>query len=125
MPAKEFFEFGSFHHGDDDKSILPIHIPAGISSRQELFSAYKGLLKFPYFGNNWDSLEECLSDLTWLDCSQVVMIHHDLPLESEIDAQKILLRVLSQVQSHSSDHKLRVFFPESSKEKVQMLLAEV
>lgn len=37
-----------------------------IKYKGELFEYISKKLKFPkYFGNNWDSLDECMSDLSW------------------------------------------------------------
>src|ERR1051326_5511059 len=38
-----------------------------IETSEQLFIALAKEMKFPdYFGNNWDALEECLRDMSWL-----------------------------------------------------------
>lgn len=47
----------------------------GISGERELFTAVARALQFPdYFGMNWDSLEECLRDLEWIDATSYVVL---------------------------------------------------
>lgn len=70
-------------------------IPAGISSKRELLSALSRALQFPsYFGHNWDALDECLTDLSWLPAGDVLVIHRDLPLAMDSEACSIYLSIL-------------------------------
>lgn len=39
----------------------------GIRSERQLFSYFAAELAFPdYFGHNWDALDECMRDLSWV-----------------------------------------------------------
>lgn len=47
---------------------------AEIKSKEELFRYLSQAMKFPkYFGSNWDALEECLNDLSWLPAKGYVL----------------------------------------------------
>lgn len=52
-------------------------------------------LQFPaWFGKNWDALEDCLGDLSWLDgAGQVLLFHNDDELGA--DDRGVLIDVLA------------------------------
>jgi RNAse (barnase) inhibitor barstar len=46
-----------------------------IKSKQELLGTFSDALNFPeYFGENWDALEECIRDLSWLPRSNFLLV---------------------------------------------------
>ncbi len=46
-----------------------------MASLEGVFNEFSTELSFPaYFGQNWDALEECLTDLDWLNVSRGVVI---------------------------------------------------
>jgi RNAse (barnase) inhibitor barstar len=46
-----------------------------IKSKEELLEAFAETLSFPeYFGHNWDALEECIRDLTWLPRTNFLLV---------------------------------------------------
>ncbi len=48
-----------------------------IARKEQLLNHFSTALRFPdHFGNNWDALEECLTDLEWVDGDGYV-IHYD------------------------------------------------
>jgi RNAse (barnase) inhibitor barstar len=60
----------------------------------ELFDEFAAALQFPYyFGENWDALDECLADLTWLPGDAYVLFFTDSQqlLEPESAGQLALL----------------------------------
>src|SRR5512146_2694235 len=50
----------------------------GVHDKQALLDAVAGALKFPdWFGDNWDALEDCLTDLSWNKArGYVVLLEH-------------------------------------------------
>jgi len=48
---------------------------ARLTGKAAMLEAISGALDFPdYFGANWDALEECLTDLSWLEGDVVLVI---------------------------------------------------
>lgn len=48
---------------------------AAIREKDELLRALAEALRFPdWFGENWDALEDCLTDLSWGDASGYVLV---------------------------------------------------
>lgn len=85
------------------EGVYEVRIPAGITNKRILLRHFARSLKFPkYFGWNWDALDECLRDLSWLtDPKPIVVIHHDLPFRAGEDRRKIYLHILrDQIQAH-------------------------
>jgi RNAse (barnase) inhibitor barstar len=91
---------------------LVIRIGGRLRRKQDLLRALADGLKFPdYFGWNWDALEECLRDLSWLDAPDgVVLLHEHLPLTDA--SQRIVYQdILRKAQAHTRT-PLRVVFPQ-------------
>src|SRR5262245_29338699 len=76
------FEFVDDLTGFRAPDSLVVRLPGRLSRKQDLLRALAAGLKFPdYFGYNWDALEECLSDLSWLGGqARVVILHKHVPL---------------------------------------------
>lgn len=101
-------------------------IRGGIRTKQELLATVASELRFPaYFGENWDSLEECLRDLSWLPYHhKIVLFHEDLPLEAAPDDRSIYLDILrSAVESWgpSEPHELCVIFPDVCRSQIDTM----
>ena len=97
-----------------DDAALIVRIPAGIRSKQKLLAILADRLRFPgYFGWNWDALEECLSDLSWLPADQrVAIVHDDLPFGSGGENRGIYQSILASVaQGGAGAHPIRAVFP--------------
>jgi hypothetical protein len=66
----------------------------------DFFNESAAALQFPpYFGENWDAFEECLTDLEWLrgDVYVLLITNSDQLLEKEPDRQlPLLLKSLEQ-----------------------------
>ena len=75
---------------------------AGVGAKNALLARIAGALEFPqWFGGNWDALEDCLSDLSWLLIPQVG--GHVLLIEGEAglpaDERGILIDILASAAS--------------------------
>jgi RNAse (barnase) inhibitor barstar len=66
----------------------------------DLFDEVGAALQFPdYFGENWNALEDCLSDLEWMpaDCYLIVVTEVDTMLTEVPDLLEHLLVTFSRV----------------------------
>lgn len=46
-----------------------------ISNKAQFLDRIAEVMDFPdYFGKNWDALEDCLTDLAWIEASDLVLI---------------------------------------------------
>ncbi len=110
---------------DAGQDTTVVRIPAGISDRQDLFDVLANQLKFPYFGRNWDALEESLGDLSWIKTRKIVIIHKNLPMQLGEKALKTYLEILRDTirfWDTRGEHKVVVVFPSSSSERIQKIL---
>lgn len=79
-------------------SVLLAEVPEGLLEKQSLLAWYAKSLRFPdYFGGNWDALDECLRDLSWIKDGRVVIYHRDVPLEGVRGDQEIYIDLLASV----------------------------
>ncbi|HUP97124.1 MAG TPA: barstar family protein [Usitatibacter sp.] len=68
-----------------------------INRKEQLMNAAATAMSFPeHFGNNWDALEECLTDLEWVDADGYVLFydHVDGLLSTHPDQFETLLEIL-------------------------------
>ena len=91
-------------------------VPNGLRGEDEVFAAISSLLKFPqYFDANWDSFDECISDLVWLDDVSVQLVHEDLPCFSSESDLSIYCDIL---KSAEQEGKLKVFLAENCRAQI-------
>ena len=96
---------------------LVVRIPAKARGKEKLLSVLAAKLRFPgYFGHNWDALEECLRDLSWLgDQPRVVIVHEALPFSSAGETlsiyQVILADAVAVHRQRGTPPLLEVVFP--------------
>lgn len=125
-------------------------LPGGIKSEGALLDALSVALQFPdYFGGNWNALDECLRDLSWLPPGDVMLSHQDLPLAGDRASLSTYLSILHDaVESWKTTgsnlifaspekrdtsgerellvkRKFLVMFPLETKDAVETVLAEV
>ena len=96
---------------------LVVRIPAKARGKEKLLSVLAAKLRFPsYFGHNWDALEECLCDLSWLgDRPRVVIVHEAFPFSAAGDSlatyQSILADAVAVHRQRGTPPLLEVVFP--------------
>jgi hypothetical protein len=117
------FEFVENPAGVWDPKALVVRVPAGIRSKEKLFAVLADKLRFPrYFGWNWDAVEECLRDLSWLAAGRsVVIVHQDLPFGAGGENRQMYLDLLrSAVQHGASDggRSVQVIWPAALQEQI-------
>ena len=97
-------------------------LPAGIRTKRELFEAMDRQLLLPdYFGHNFDSLEECLRDLSWLSPDRIILLHTDVPFDPESPDRETYLEILNDCVTHwqtvaGQPDRLLVLFPAEATE---------
>ena len=105
---------------------LVAEVRPGIQNKADLLAALAESLRFPeYFGGNWDALQECIRDLSWLPAGSVVLKHHDLPLDADPSGVKTYLSILKDAVdrwSGTSDRSLTVTFPPETRDAVLWVL---
>jgi RNAse (barnase) inhibitor barstar len=103
-----------------------LNINPGVSKKDELLHIFSNGLSFPkYFGNNWDALYDCLSDLAWIKEKVIIIIHKDIPLENVKIESKKYIELLADVQAgwqNNQVHELRVLFPHDCKREIEAML---
>jgi hypothetical protein len=113
---------GPFLFSDDPaayraEGALVVRIPAKAKGKEKLLSVLAAKLRFPgYFGHNWDALEECLRDLSWLaDRPRVVIVHEAFPFSATGDSlatyQSILADAVAVHRQRGTPPLLDAVFP--------------
>lgn len=101
----------------DAEGALLVRIPAAARGKEKLLGVLAGKLRFPgYFGHNWDALDECLRDLSWLGSRErVVIVHEGRPFSPASPNMATYLAILADaVAAHrpgGSPPILDVVFP--------------
>ena len=100
-----------------------IMVPAGIANKAELLAFLQKALKLPdYFGQNWDALDECMTDPDWLEGNQgLILAHRDIPLKTPGE-QKDYVLVLGGIAMETMDD-FSIHFPEICRARVTRILA--
>ena len=90
-----------------------------INRKEQLMNAVATALHFPkHFGNNWDALEECLTDLEWVEADGYLIYydHIDGLLETHPDQFETLVEILrDSVASWKEDGESMVVLLSGSK----------
>ncbi|MGO8746475.1 MAG: barstar family protein [Thermoguttaceae bacterium] len=102
-------------------------VPAGISTREQVFDVLGRELKFPsYFGKTWDALWDCLSDLSWIARHRVIIAHDGIP-----DLDPVALRTYFELLAQcirqwkpGERHQLLVAFPERAEAEIRRIITD-
>jgi hypothetical protein len=121
-----------FHFADEPRRLasqadVAVAVPAKLRRKRDLFAALAVELQLPdYFGWNWDALEECLRDLSWLpEGKGVVLVHCDLPFRRGAASRRIYLALLRNCLAYWQSHderRLSAVFPASLEAEVAAAL---
>jgi RNAse (barnase) inhibitor barstar len=104
------------------QSTLFIQVPKNIRTKAELFHFLSTELKFPdYFGKNWDALEECIGDLSWLPKLNVHLVHQDIPLSNQPEEAAIYISILEDVEANKDHCTVTGSFPIGLESEVKRL----
>jgi RNAse (barnase) inhibitor barstar len=108
---------------EEFESALVVQIPPWIVNKIELLQILAEGLNFPdYFGWNWDALDECLRDLSWIKSPyDIVLWHRGIPFMPGSDERATYLDILKvTVESWQleREHRLTIVFPVSAEGEV-------
>ena len=116
--------FGTFPSGC--KPSFSVFVAAGVATKAQLLATLDEQFRFPeYFGSNWDALEECIRDLSWLSPGTIALVHEGLPMADDVPNLKIYLAILQGAvvgKKSSSRNPLVVVFPRRWRERIEPLL---
>ncbi|MBU0577369.1 barstar family protein [Patescibacteria group bacterium] len=106
-----------------------LHIPKTITKKTDLFDVFERGFQFPYFGRNWDALNDCLNGFEWIkEKSEIMVFHTDLPQLSDKELHiylDILLHCVNSWRTCEGSYVCHVFnvvFPESVEKSIYKIL---
>ena len=105
-----------------------LEIPAELPDKVTLLLWYATALDLPdYFGANWDALNDCLRDLSWVKEHTVVLYHQDVPLAANPRDRKTYVEILANAASDwkpGEAHELIVAFNPACKSVLKAAIHE-
>jgi RNAse (barnase) inhibitor barstar len=114
------FEFSSGFPGQSTEEVVVVQVPAGLDTKSQLMRFLASSLTFPaYFGHNWDALDECLADLSWLSAKKVVLWHQDVPLRPNQNERRRYLKILDGIVREGAQIPLKVVFRNECRSEVE------
>lgn len=104
-----------------------VRIPRSATRKRQLLETLSRTLQFPeYFGWNWDALDECLRDLSWLtDAKEIVLLHEAVPL-SHAASRTTYLQILRDLSDANSGEgpRFRIVFPAAERDLIEQSLQQ-
>ena len=123
-PIQMLFSFGNEYTSRNVAA--HVEVPENITSKHVLLATLATQLNFPdYFGENWDALDECIGDLSWLPIGPVIVNHGDVPLVDDMRNAQTYVSISSDAvrkMSKLNDHPLSVVFPARCRDQISWLL---
>lgn len=96
---------------ENNPDTLIVDVPANLCSKNDLLEFLGQALGFPdYFGSNWDALEECLKDLTWVAAKRIFLRHEPGFVQLPENDMKIYAEILLRTVSYWKSNKEHEFF---------------
>ena len=90
---------------------LVVWIPF-VRSKEKLCGVLSTCLRFPdYFGGNWDALEECLNDLSWLPADAQIVIVHAQPPFGDGENRRTYFEILQSACNRRDGRTLEIVLP--------------
>ena len=87
--TKGIFFTDDYTNYKEDSSFIGV-LPKGIDSKETLLKNFWHIFLCPHGGISWDSLDEILSDLSWLEATRVLIVHQDIPKLPKEELKKYL-----------------------------------
>lgn len=114
----------------DDPGLLVARVSSRIDRKDLLLETLQRELKLPeYFGGNWDALEECLRDFSWLQNYRgVLLVHAGLPFHTGHRSREVYLQILQGAVKYWSNESILTFsvlFPERNRSEITRLLRKL
>jgi RNAse (barnase) inhibitor barstar len=102
-----------------------VTIDRSAQGKQDLLAGIAQGLSFPdYFGENWDALIDCLSDLSWVQTPETIIDHAGIPQLSTRDLRLYLESLIDAADRRTPEMvpKLRILFRIDDREMVASAL---
>lgn len=118
-----FFYVKQVTSKDVDRTVFMVNI-AAVNNKSDLMTQLKAGFDFPdYFGHNWDALEDCLTDLSWVSEQEIWLIHGTkLDLEdAELETYLAILRDAGAHWQQHDAHNFTVILPSDLESKLPEL----
>ena len=97
-----------------------------MNSVDELFRQLESKFSFPYFGDNWDSLLDLLSDFEWISAKDIYLINTALIALPRADFElyiSVLASALERLSTYA-EPKFHVLFPAELRPAIDEILAK-
>jgi len=103
-----------------------VSIDESTKGKEQLLKRLARGLSFPdYFGENWDAVIDCLSDLTWSQASEAIIDHAGMPHLPPRDLRLYLESLIDAADRRAPDRlpRLRIMFRVKDRRAVAAALA--